>query len=336
MDEHRALTGRRLAVELGLLMLLATLWGGSYTLIRIGVATIPPVTFIAGRTLIAGLILMALSRLRGIALPRDAVTWRSFLIQACLNSVLPFTLIAWAELRVEAGLAAILNSTTPVFAFLIAWAVGRRGEANAGKLIGVVAGLLGIALVVGTQALGGLGDDLIAQLAIVAATLAYGAAVVFGARFRNLDAMVPATGSLICGAAVLLPASLIIDRPWTLHPSAGSLAALAALAVLSTALAFVIYFRLMRTLGSVGATSQAYLRVPVGVAIGVVVLGERLSGTAWLGLCLVVAGVAAMTIPPASIRHVAVALARPRRRGTVEGQERDVVAAQRAHLDRHV
>ncbi len=107
----------------------------------------------------------------------------------------------------------------------------------------------------------------------------------------------PAAGSLVCGAALLIPASLIIDRPWTLAPSIESILALTALSVFSTALAFVIYFRLMQTLGSVGATSQAYLRVPVGVAIGVVFLGESLHSGAWIGLICVVAGVAAMTLP---------------------------------------
>ncbi len=109
--------------------------------------------------------------------------------------------------------------------------------------------------------------------------------------------MMPAAGSLICGAAILLPLSLVVDRPWTLAPSLGSILALLALSVFSTALAFVIYFRLIQTLGSVGATAQAYLRVPIGVAIGVLALGESLSGTAWVGLACVIVGVAAMTLP---------------------------------------
>jgi drug/metabolite transporter (DMT)-like permease len=109
--------------------------------------------------------------------------------------------------------------------------------------------------------------------------------------------MAPAAGSLIAGAVVLIPLSLVVDRPWTLAPSSSSLLALLGLAVLSTALAFVIYFRLIQTLGSVGTTAQAYLRVPIGVAFGVLLLGERLTATAWIGLACVVIGVAAMTIP---------------------------------------
>jgi drug/metabolite transporter (DMT)-like permease len=109
--------------------------------------------------------------------------------------------------------------------------------------------------------------------------------------------MAPAAGSLICGAGLLIPVSLVVDRPWTLDPSAGSVLALLALALFSTALALVIYFRLIKTLGSIGTMAQAYLRVPVGVAISVVALGERPAATAWLGLVAIVAGVAAMTIP---------------------------------------
>ncbi len=285
------------AVELGLLLVLATLWGGSYTFIKIGVETIPPVTLIAARTLIAGGLLFAVIVWRGLSLPRDLATWRRFLFQACLNSVLPFTLIAWAERSVDAGLAAILNATTPVFAFLITLALTRGAGVSARKCIGVAAGLAGITLVVGVQAFDGLGGQTIPQLAIVVATICYAAAALFGRNFTGLDPLMPAAGSLICGAAILLPLSLIVDQPWTLTPSHESLYALLALSVFSTALAFAIYFRLIRTLGAVGTTSVSYLRVPIGVAIGIVFLGERLSATAWGGLVLVVLGVIAMTLP---------------------------------------
>lgn len=285
------------AVELALLLLLATLWGGSYTFIKIGVETIPPLTLIAGRTLIAGAILLAVIRWRGLRLPRDLDSWRKFLFQACLNSAVPFTLIAWAERSVDAGLAAILNATTPVFVFLITLALTRSREVDLRKAFGVAAGLAGITLVVGMQALGGVGSELVAQLAIVLATVCYACAALFGRNFTGFDPLIPAAGSLICGAALLTPVALFVDRPWTLSPSQDSLYALLALAAVSTALAFAIYFRLIRTLGPVGTTAVSYLRVPVGVAIGIVFLGERLSPTAWAGLTLVIPGVIAMTLP---------------------------------------
>jgi drug/metabolite transporter (DMT)-like permease len=287
-----------LATELALLLLLATLWGGSYTFIKLGVATIPPVSLIAARTGIAGVLLLAVMRARGVRLPRDAATWRRFLFQSCLNSVVPWTLIAWAERPLDAGLATILNSTSPIFAFFLTLAIPRHEEVSFRKLLGVLAGLAGICLIVGVQAFRGLGEQSVAQLAVVFATICYAGSAIFSRGFKGLDAMVPAAGSLVCGAAILIPASLLLDRPWTLAPSFGSVAALLALAVFSTALAFVIYFRLVQTLGSVATTAQAYLRVPIGVAIGAVFLGETLSPTAWIGLGCVVVGVAVMAIPP--------------------------------------
>ena len=283
--------------ELALLLALATLWGASYTFIKIGVETIAPITLIATRTMIAGLLLLAVLRFRGLSLPKDKAVWGRFLVQACLNSAIPFTLIAWAEKTVDAGLAAILNSTTPIFAFLLTALLTRHEPVTGRKLFGVAAGIAGITLVVGLEALHGAGDQLPAQLAIVAATICYAGAAIFGRGFKSLDPMMPAAGSLICGAIILIPLSLIIDRPWTLVPSTGSILALLGLSVFSTALAFVIYFRLVHTLGSVGTTAQAYLRVPIGVAIGVVFLGETISSTALIGLACVITGVAAMTIP---------------------------------------
>ena len=288
---------QNLARELALLLLLATLWGASYTFIRVGVATIPPMTLIAARTAIAGIMLWAVMLWRGMRLPSDAANWRRFLFQACLNSVIPWTLLAFGERTLEAGLATILNSTSPIFTVLLSLAVSRREALTPRKLVGVVTGMAGISLIVGVQALGGFGQQLMAQILTVLAAVCYAGAAIFGRGFKNLDPIAPAAGSLISGAAILIPASLSMERPWMLEPSTSSVLALIALAVFSTALAFVIYFRLIRTLGSVGTTAQAYLRVPVGVAFGVMLLGERPSATAWIGLACVVVGVGAMTIP---------------------------------------
>ncbi|CAM5196370.1 hypothetical protein ARD30_00755 [Bosea thiooxidans] len=298
LDTQAATPNR--TTEIALLLALATLWGGSYTFIKIGVETIPPLTLIAARTLIAGGVLFAVIRWRGLRLPRDFAAWRRFMTQACLNSVVPFTLIAWAERSVDAGLASILNGTTPVFVFLISLALfpGRRPDWRKG--LGVLAGLAGIGLIVGVDALSGLGHAVVPQLAIVAATIAYACAALFGRHFSDMDPLLPAAGSMLTGTALLIPAALVVDRPWTLSPAADSLLALLALAVFSTALAFAIYFRLIRTLGSVGTTAVSYLRVPIGVAIGLVFLGERLGPTAWIGLGLVLLGVMAMTLPEKS------------------------------------
>lgn len=283
--------------DLALLLLLSTLWGASYSFIRVGVETIPPVTLIAARTLIAGGLLALVVMARGLSWPRGRAFWRNCAVQALLNCVVPFTLIAWAERSLEAGLATILNATSPVFAFLLTAFVTRHEAVSGRKLLGVAGGLAGTLLIVGVDALAGMGRDVWAQLAVVAASACYGGAAVWGRRFAGVAPLLPAAGALLVGAAVLVPVSLLIDQPWTLVPSPASLAALMALSVASTALAFVLYFQLVQRLGAVGTTAQAYLRVPIGVAIGVLALGEHLSGTALAGLGLILAGVVAMTMP---------------------------------------
>lgn len=280
-----------------LLLTLSTLWGASYAFIRVAVVTIPPLTLIAARTLIAGSLLAAWIVMRNIPVPRDPALWRRFAVQALLNSVLPFTLIAWAEQSVEAGLATILNSASPILTFVATWLITGHEQVTPRKLFGVVAGLAGICMIVGTNVFSGLGNQVLPQLAIVAATVCYAGAAIYGRSFHGLPPAVPAAGSLLLGAALLIPASLAVEHPWTMHPSTPSLAALLALSIFSTAVAFVIYFRLVQTLGSVATTAQAYLRVPIGVALSVIFLGESLTHTAWIGLTCVVTGVAAMTIP---------------------------------------
>ena len=294
----------KIASELALLLVLATLWGASYTFLKVAVATIPPITLIAGRTLIAGLLLIVIMRWRGMKLPADAANWRRFLFQACLNSVIPWTMVAWGTQALDAGVATILNSTAPIFTFFLTLAVTRHEAVTSRKLLGVIAGMAGICLIVGMQALAGLGEQFTAQIAMLFAAICYAGAAIFGRAFKDLDPMAPAAGSLLCGAAILIPLSLVVEQPWTLTPSANSLLALLGLAVFSTAFAFVIYFRLIQTLGPIGATAQAYLRVPIGVAAGVIFLGEQLSSTAWIGLTCVVIGVAAMTIPARKAKPV--------------------------------
>jgi drug/metabolite transporter (DMT)-like permease len=283
--------------ELALLVLLATLWGASYTFIKVGVESIPPVTLIAVRTAIATVVLLGVMHWRGMVMPTDLAVWRRFLFQACLNSVIPFTLIAWAEQSLDAGLATILNSSAPIFAFILTRCLAHRQSATGQQLLGVICGMIGICLIVGVQVLSGFGQQLTAEFAIVAATVCYAGAAIFGRKFRGLDPMLPATGSLLCGAIVLMPISLVLDHPWTLAPSSRSILALLCLSLFSTALAFTIYFRLIQTLGTVGATAQAYLRVPIGVTIGVLFLGETLAPTIVIGLVCVLAGVIAMTVP---------------------------------------
>jgi drug/metabolite transporter (DMT)-like permease len=278
-----------------LLLLLATLWGTSYSLIKVAVATVPPISVGAGRTLLAGLVLSTIIRFRGVSWPKDPALWRRLYLQGVLNGVIPFTLVGWAELTVDASLATILNSTTPIFAFLLTVAIFRHERMTGRHLAGIGLGMAGVCLIVGIEALQGLGREVVAQLALLAAAVSYSVGVIVG---RNLapDPMVSAAGTMLCAATILVPLSLVVDQPWTLQPSTASVLAVLALALFNSALGYIIYFHLIGTLGSVGTTAQAYIRVPIGVAAGVLLLGESLSPTIWMGLLCVVAGVAAMTM----------------------------------------
>ena len=282
--------------EYALLVLLATLWGAGFSLIKLSIATIPPLTTITLRTAIAGLVLYAFMRLQGLALPRDRASWTSFAIVSTVNTVVPFVLIAWGLLSVDASLGIILNSTTPIFTFLITWGLTRHEAITSRKLVGVVMGIAGILLIVGAEALGGLGRQILPQLALVAASLSYAFSAIYGRTFRDLNPLVPAACSLMFGAATLAPFAILLEQPWTMRPSGTSLTALIVLGIAGTALGNVLYFRLLGTLGSLGAISQSYLRVPMGVLAGMLLLGESLPAVGWFGLVCVVAGVAAMTI----------------------------------------
>ena len=285
--------------DLALLLLLSLLWGASYALIRVAVETIPPLTLVAVRVTIATLLQQLVLARQGATLPRSPLIWRRFAIQAAMNGILPFSLIAWGEQRIDSGLAGVLNSTTPIFVFLFARIWTRQEPASLRQLLGTLLGLAGIIAIVGPDALkAGLTGDVQAQAAIVGATLCYAVAVLFGRTFAGLPAIVPAAGSTAVSALVMVPAALLIDRPWTLAvPSMPSILAVIVLGTCSTAGAFVLYFRLLGSMGSVGTASVAYLRAAVSVAIGILFLGELPSWQSAGGLALVLLGVVAMTLP---------------------------------------
>ena len=282
---------RRQAVELGFLALLALFWGSSYLFVKVAVETIPPLTLIAVRVSIAAVLLCMVVRWQGASLPRDGRTWRQLLVQAMLNSILSWTLLAWGQQYVASGLAGVLNSTSPIFAFFITLLWTRHEAAGALKLAGALLGLGGVVLILGVEVLGGLGQQAVAQLAVITGAALYAVAAIYGKRFGGIRPAATAAGTMIWATVVLVPLSLAVDRPWTLAPSTEAIAAALSLSVFSTAGALLIYFRLMRTLGSLGVTSQSYLRSGVSVLLGMVVLGEPFTWTVGVGLCAVVVSV---------------------------------------------
>lgn len=286
-----------LALEIGLLMLLSLIWGGSFTLIKLAVETVPPATMVAARVAIAAAILTVMVQWQGLRLPHQGSVWGAFLVQGLLQSALPFTLISWGEKHIASGLAGVLNATPPMFVLVIAL-LTKRGEVTVQKLLGVALGLVGVVVTIGVGALSDLGGAAsLAQAAVLGASLCYALAPMWGQRFSGLPAIVTAAGTMACAAFIMVPAAIVVDRPWTLSPPVEAIAAVLALAIVCTALAMVIYFRLVRTLGPLGTTSGSYLRAGFAVAFGTIFLGESFTWSTIAGMALIVLGVIAVTMP---------------------------------------
>ncbi|MFH1806463.1 MAG: EamA family transporter [Pseudomonadota bacterium] len=287
----------KLPFELALLGLLALLWGSSYLFIKIAVAEIPPVTLIAIRVSIAALFLVAVLLWRGERLPRDATTWRMLFLQAIFNSIGAWTVLAWGQQYVDSGLASVLNSTSPVFVFLITAIVTRHESVGMLRLIGAGLGITGVILIVGPDMLRGLGQQVAGQAAVLLGAVLYAGAAIYGRRFSHLPATVTAAGTMIWASICLVPASFVLEHPWRLAPSINAILATLVLSVFCTGIALLLYFRLVRTLGSMGVASQSYLRAGIGVMLGLFFLGETLTPMMAAGICAALLGVAAINLP---------------------------------------
>jgi drug/metabolite transporter (DMT)-like permease len=283
--------------DYALLLALACCWSSTYPLTKIGLGTIPPVTFISARSLIAALFLLVVLRARGLRLPTGAKAWKLFAFQQSINSTIPFLMITWAQQYVAAAPTVVLASTTPIFAFLITWGITRHEPATLLKLLGAILGLAGTAVIIGLDALGGLSSNLFAEMMILLATISFACATIFGLRLSDYDPMVVAAGSLLFGGLVLLPVSLIVDHPWTLRPTTEALVATVSMGIFSSAFGLMLFYMCLTRLGALTTSSQGYLRIPIGVGLSVLLLGESVPSNLALGLVLVMAGVAAMTIP---------------------------------------
>jgi len=278
-----------------LLPLLALLWGGAFTLIKIALVGYPPATLVAIRIAIGGLLLAACARARGDAFPRDLRTWLLLAVQGALQSALPFTLISWGETRLDSGLAGVVNATPPMFVFVISAFVLGTVPAVLSKLGGVVLGLVGVMLIAGVGSASLTGASPLAVLAVLGASLCYALGAIHGHRFTRLSSFVTASGSLMMGCVFMIPISLVVDRPWMLTPPPSATLAVLGLAVFSTAAGQLVFFRLLKTIGPLATTSNAYLRALCSVLLGVALLGEQLTVGVVVGGGLVLIGVPLVT-----------------------------------------
>jgi drug/metabolite transporter (DMT)-like permease len=285
------------APEWAMLLALSLLWGGSFFFTGIAVKELPPLTIVVLRVGLAAAMLSAALPLFGLALPRRPGVWAAFFGMGLLNNVIPFCLIVWGQTHIASGLAAILNATTPLFTVVVAHALTADERLSPNRLAGVAVGFVGVTLMIGPDALKGIGTDVLAQLAVLAAALSYAFAGVFGRRFRQMGVppMATATGQVIASTVMLLPVALIVERPWTLPtPSAAAWAAILGIAAFSTAIGYVLYFRILASAGATNLLLVTFLIPVSAIVLGVLVLGERLGVRHFVGMALIGAGLAAI------------------------------------------
>ena len=242
---------------------------------------------------VGGALLYAAVRLTGHAMPRDGASWRAYFVMGLLNNVVPFSLIAWAQSHVASGLAAILNATTPLFAVVLAHYLTGDERMTGGRVAGLVIGFVGVVVMIGPDALGGMSTNLLAELALLLASIFYAVSPIYARRFGRAGhaPIVSATGQFAAASVIIVPLAFVIDRPWTLAaPGLDVWAALIALAVLSSAVAYIIYYRLLKTAGAVNLLLVTFL-VPVSaILLGAVFLHERLALADFAGMGLIALG----------------------------------------------
>lgn len=283
--------------EWATLLGLSVLWGGSFFFIDVAVRSIPPFTLVLCRVSLAAAALLLFLKLRGQPIGIDRSTLGAFLIMGLLNNAVPFSLLAWGQTQIGGGLASILNATTPIWGVIVAHFFTEDERITPLKMAGVLLGFAGVAAMLGPELLGEIGGSLLAQLACIAAALCYALAGVYGRRFRRLgiSPIHVSAGQLAAAALLLLPLSVLVERPWQLAvPPPEAWGSLLALALFSTTFAYVLYFRLIATAGATNALLVTFLVPVTAILLGALVLGEVLGARHFAGMALIGLGLAAI------------------------------------------
>ncbi len=277
-------------LEWAMVLTLSVLWGGSFFFVEVAVGDLPPLTIVTMRVGLAAAALWMFALIIGLRPPRSFKVWAAFFGMGLLNNVIPFSLIVWGQTQIASGLASILNATTPLFTVIVAGALLSDERPTLLKIFGVVIGFVGVVVMIGGDALGGLGGHVLAQVAVLAAALSYAFAGVFGRRFKamRVDPIITAAGQVTASSAILVPVAALIDRPLELpHPGGEVWAAIAALALFSTAAAYVLYFRILAVAGATNLLLVTFLIPVSAIVLGSLVLGERLAPVHYVGMALI-------------------------------------------------
>jgi len=273
------------------LVLLGTIWGSSYLFIKLAVAGMPPLALVEGRLLLGALVLLAVRRVTGQPWPTRTV-WPHLALMAVIGNIVPFLLIAWSEQHIDSGLASVLNATTPFFTVLFAVLIFRAERLTAAKAIGVTLGFLGVAVLSGADlaALGAASTQ--GQLAVLASSACYGLGFAYARRFLRGAPLALAAGQIALAALILLPPALSAGDLAALRVGPAEVVSVLVLGVLSSGLAYVLYYRLIAAAGAVIASLATYLMPPVGVTLGWLVLGEPVGWRLVVGVVLILFGMA--------------------------------------------
>ena len=275
-----------------LLVILSTVWGGSFFFFEVALQTLPPFTVVLGRVGLGAMVLLAIARMRGEVLPFSATIARRYLLLGAISNALPFSFIVWGQTQIPSGLASIINAMTPIWAVLVGLLIGSDDRLTPAKAVGVALGFGGVAVLMGPDLLKALDPYSLGQLSVLGATICYGFAVHYGRRFGDTPALVNAAYMLTAATVWLTPVALLVDQPWTLDPGLTGWGALLGLSIICTAFAYLLYFRILASAGATNMSLVTFL-VPVSaISLGAVFLGERLGPTAFTGMAILFAGLA--------------------------------------------
>ena len=281
--------------EWAMLLALSVLWGGSFFFNAVAVRELPSFTLVWMRVAVAAATLLLVLRLLGQRMPTERRVGAAFFGMGLLNNVVPFVLIVWGQHHVASGLASILNATTPLFTVLVAHLFTPDERLTPLKAAGVAVGFAGAVFMIGPDALGGLGIGVTAQIACLAGALTYAFAGIFGRRFKRMGVppMATAAGQVCASTVLLLPLMMLVDRPWTLAvPHTATWGAVLGVGLLSTALAYVLYFRILAVAGATNLLLVTFLIPVSAILLGALVLGETLLPRHFGGMALIGAGLA--------------------------------------------
>ena len=282
---------RPVLLDYALLALLAAIFGSSFLFTHIAVQSIPPVTLVAGRTGLAAVALFLWLHIQQERLPRGAV-WGWIYLSAVFGNAIPFSLISWGQQTVDAGLTAIFMAVMPLTTVLLAHLVTTDEKLNRWTLAGVLFGLAGVVVLMGWQALSRVGDQSLAQFAILLGAMSYAVNALITRKLTHLSKWPMSSGLLIASFSLTLPMAFLLEAPLAVQPLQGSVLAMLALAAGPTALATWLILLIISRTGA-SFLSQINFMVPLfGILFGTLFLHERLPANAWLALIIILTGVA--------------------------------------------